>query len=374
MIEIRNVVTKKEQKAFIHFPWKIYKGNPYWVPPIIMDFKKIFNQKKHPFFEYGTIEHFLAWKNGEVVGRISAITNGLHEEHQVKDEAFFGFFECIDDTAVSQALFDAATNYLASKGYKRILGPASPSINYDYGLLIDGFNYSPRILMTYNPPYYIRLIEDYGFHITKKLLAYKLDVAKAVNHEKLKRGVGIIKKRYNVRLRKLNLKNMKEEIKIIEHIYRRAWEKNWGDLPFTDRELLELAKNFKPIADPNIIQFAYIDDKPVAMIIALPDWYEVFKTMNGRLLPFNIRKLWTKRKSHQWARVLLLGTLPEYRGKGLDGLLCHAALTEALNRGITKGEGSWILEDNVMMNRAMKNFFGEVYKTYAIYAKEIKAV
>lgn len=370
MINVKPVSSKKEQKEFLHFPWQIYAGNENWVPPLLMDIKTIFSPK-HPFYEYGTMEHLLARKDGKVVGRITAITNGLHEEHQAKDEAFIGFFECINDQEVANALFNEAFSILKKKGYAKVLGPASPSISYDYGLLIDGFEDAPRLMMTYNPKYYIDLFEGYGFGKIKNLFAYKLDVEKAINHPKLKRVSELITKRYNVKLRPVNLKDLDTDVKIIQDIYKVAWEKNWGDVPMTDSEFKELGKAFGPLADPNLIQFAYVDDKPVAIIVAMPDWYEVMKTMNGRLFPFNFLKIFTKKKSHTWARVILLGTLPEYRGKGLDGLLCYEALSHALKRGIKYGEGSWILEDNVMMNRAMQNFFGVVYKTYGIYGKDV---
>ncbi len=371
MIQVQPVNGKKDQKAFTMFPWKIYEGDKHWVAPLIMDFKTIFSPK-HPFYEYGTMQHFLARRKGEVVGRITAITNGLHEEHQEKDTAFVGFFECINDQDVANALFDAAFDHLRKKGkYKRVYGTANPSISYDYGLLIDGFDDAPRIMMTYNPKYYVDLVNGYGFRKLKNLFAYRLDVDKAINHPKLSRINELVRKRYNVSLRPLNLKKLAEDVKIIQHIYTRAWEKNWGDVPMTDSEFKELAKAFKPLADPNLIQFAYINNEPVAIIVAMPDWYEVLKSMNGRLFPFNFLKLLTQKKSHTWSRVILLGTLPEYRNKGLDGLLCYEALKHAKERGIKYAEGSWILEDNVMMNRAMQNFFGEVYKTYGIFEKAL---
>ncbi len=370
MIEIRAVSSKKDEKEFIRLPWKIYKGDPNWVPPLIADFKTIFSPK-HPFYEYGTMSHYLARKNGEVVGRITAITNGLHEEHQNKDEAFIGFFECINDKEVAHALLDQCFKELKAKGYRNILGPANPSISYDYGLLIDGFGEPPRIMMTYNPEYYIELLESYGFKKIKNLFAYKLDIDKASSHPKLQRVTELIKKRYNVRLRPLDMKNLDRDVDIIKHIYSIAWEKNWGDVPMTDREFEELAKAFKPLADPNLIQFAYIEDKPVAIIVSMPDWYQVTKTMDGKLFPFNFLKIFTKKKSHTWGRVILLGTLPEYRNKGFDGLLCYQTILEGQKRGIKYAEGSWILEDNVMMNRAMRNVFGVIYKTYGIFEKAV---
>lgn len=371
MITITPVQTKKEQKEFIDLLWTIYKDDKYWVPPLLLDAKNWFS-KKHPFYEYGEMQCFLATINGETVGRIAAVNNPLYNQHQeALPTGFFGFFECIDNQAIANALFDAAKNWLQNRGLEIIHGPASPSSNYDYGLLIKGFEDSPRLMMTYNPPYYESLILNYGFQATKRLFAYKVDAKKAVENERLKRAAEIVKKRSNIQLRTLSKKNLAEEMKIIKSIYNAAWEANYGHIPFTDKEIDQLGKDLKLIASEDLLLFAMIDGKVVGKGIAIPDLYFIQKQMNGKLFPLNFLKLFTQRKKIKWARVLTLGVIPEHRNKGIDALLCYELLKAAVKKGILYGEGSWILEDNVMMNRAMENFFGEIYKEYMIYEMEI---
>lgn len=371
MISIQPVQTKTDQKAFIKLPWKIYKNDEYWVPPLLMDMKTWFSPK-HPFYEYGKMQFFIATMNDEIVGRIAAVDNPLYNEHQeAEPTGFFGFFECIDNQAVANALFDKAKDWLRAKGLKRIQGPASPSSNYDFGLLTKGFEDSPRIMMTYNPRYYEKLIRNYGFEQVKLLYAYKVDAKKAVENERIKRGAAIVRKRTGVTIRKLSKKNLQEEMKHIKSVYNAAWEANWGHVPFTERELDQMGNDLKLIADEDLLLFAEIDGKVVGKGLAIHDFYYIQKQMNGKLFPFNFLKLFTQRKNIQWARVLTLGVIPEYRKKGLDVLLCYELLKAAVSKGILYGEGSWILEDNLMMNRAMQNFFGEIYKEYLVFEMDV---
>lgn len=371
MVLIQPVQNKKEQKDFILFAWKIYEGDNYWVPPLIMDMKTWFTPK-HPFYEYGEMQCFLAKMNGEIVGRIAAVHNPLYNEHQnTEPTGFFGFFECIDNQEVANALFNQARLWLKNRGLKRIQGPASPSSNYDFGLLTKGFEDSPRLMMTYNPPYYENLIRNYGFKQVKLLYAYKVEAKKAIENERIKRGAAIVQKRTGVTLRNLRKKNLHEEMKHIKNIYNAAWEANWGHVPFTERELDQLGQDLKIIADEDLLLFAEKDGKVIGKALAIPDFYYVQKQMNGKLFPFNFLKLFTQRKKIKWARVITLGVIPEYRNKGIDVLLCYELLKAAVNKGILYGEGSWILEDNIMMNRAMQNVFGEIYKHYAVFEMDV---
>lgn len=371
MISIQPVQNKQEQKDFIRFAWKIYEGNEYWVAPLIMDMKKWFSPK-HPFYEYGEIQFFLAKMNGKIVGRIAAVNNPLYNKHQnTEPTGFFGFFECIDNQEVANALFNQARIWLKNKGLKRIQGPASPSSNYDFGLLTKGFEDSPRIMMTYNPPYYENLILNYGFEQVKLLYAYKVEAKKAIENERIKRGAEIVRKRTGVTLRKLCKKILNEEMKHVKKIYNAAWEANWGHVPFTERELDQLGQDLKLIADEDLLLFAEKDGEVIGKALAIADFYYVQKQMNGKLFPFNFFKLFTQRKKIKWARVITLGVIPEYRNKGIDVLLCYELLKAAVNKGILYGEGSWILEDNVMMNRAMQNVFGEVYKHYSVFEMDV---
>ncbi len=371
MLQIIPVENKSTKKEFIHFPYNFYKNDPYWVAPLLMEMREMFNPNKHPFYEYGKIKLFLAKREEKTVGRIAGIINSIYHKHHDPRAGFFGFFECEDNTETAGALLKAAGDWVKEQGMSRMLGPASPSSSYDFGLLTKGFNDSPRLMTTYNPPYYQTLLESNGLKNVKLLYAYKINLKKAVENEKLTRVTQLVKDRHRIKLRPINMKKIKYEIKIIETIYRKAWQPNWGHVPFTQRELDALATNLKPMANPDFIQFAFIDDQPVGMGVAIADFNFILKQIKGKLFPFGFLKFFTQKKNINWARVLLLGVLPEYQRKGIDGVLCYELLKQGNASGIEFAEGSWILEDNEMMNRAMRNFFGEIYKEYHVYEKKL---
>ena len=371
MVTVSPVTNNKDKKVFMKFPWKIYKDDPHWVAPLMMDLRKMFNPKKHPFYEYGEMELFLARRGEEVVGRIAAIHNPLFHDHHDKHTGFYGFFECVDDQQVANALFDTAKAWIKKKGMSKMHGPASPSSNYDYGLLIEGFNDSPRIMMTYNPEYYVKLYENYGLKNVKNLLAYKMDKS-VYESEKLMRVAEMVKKRYKVTVRPLNMKDLKNEMELVKKVYNLAWEANWGHVPFSNAELDAMAADLKMVADADLITFGYVDGELAGMTIVLRDFYYIQKQLNGKITPFNFYKFFTQKKNIEWARVVVLGVVPEHQRKGIDAVF-YQDITHTLDKkyGIKYCEGSWILEDNQMMNRGMKVVNGEVYKKYAVYEMAI---
>lgn len=369
MLQILPVQSRRDQKAFIHLPWVIYKDDPYWVPPLISEMKTWF-KRNHPFYEYGEMQFFIAKMNTQVVGRIAAINNPLYEQHHGINMGFFGFFESINDQNVANALLEAAEKWLNHRGITQIQGPANPSSNYEIGLLIEGFEDSPRIMMTYNPPYYEQLILNFGFKKVKNLLAYKVDAAEALKNKKLQRVVGLAKKRYGLTVRNFDLKNLKQEVMHLKKVYNAAWEPNWGHVPFTDKEIDAMAAGLKPIAESKLLVFGEIDGEVVAIGLALLDYNFILKQMNGRLFPFNFIKMFTQKKHIKWSRVLTLGVEPKHQKKGIDGILCYELLKAAVEMGVPYGEGSWVLEDNEMMKRSMQNFNGVVYKKYGMYEKQ----
>ncbi len=371
MIQVTEVTTPKDKKVFIKFPWTVYKDDPHWVPPLLMDMKKMFNEKKHPFYEYGEMKLYLARKEGQVVGRIAAIKNPLYNEHHDPNTGFFGFFECFDDQAVANALFDKAGEQLKAWGYTFIHGPANPSSNYEYGLLIDGFNDSPRVMMSYNPEYYVKLVENYGFENLKNLLAYKVPGEDADRSAKMKRVVDAVTRRYNVTLRHIDFKRLDEEVALIKEIYNECWEPNWGHIPMTEAEFNDMAAGLKQFADAEFLTFVYCDGEVAGLSMTLRDMNFVTKQMNGKIFPFGWTKLFTQKKHIKWARVLILGVLPKFQKKGLDAVLYSEILRVGLKLGCKYAEGSWILEDNPMMNRGLQAINGEVYKTYAAFGKDI---
>ncbi|GAB4300171.1 MAG: GNAT family N-acetyltransferase [Ignavibacteriaceae bacterium] len=369
-LKIIPVRTKSELMKFIKFQWEIYRNDPYWVPPLIMDRKKILSKEKNPFFLHAEAEYFLAEKDGKLAGRIAAIKNDLHNQHHKDKAGFFGFFECINDQQVANLLFDTAKNWLKEKGCDSMRGPANPSSNDEYGMLIEGFNDSPRLLMTYNPPYYIDLCENYGLTKAKDLYAFKLEQDKVFAADKVKRVAEIARQRSGLKITHLNMKKFHDELEKVKYVYNKAWEPNWGFVPLTDKEIDAMAKDLKPLAEPTLVLFGEIKGQLVGFALAMPDYNIIFKEMNGRLFPFGFLKLLTQKKKIKWARIITLGIVPEFQKKGLDAVFYWEIVNRAGAKGINLGEASWILEDNEMMIRGAKILNGELYKKYRIY--EIK--
>jgi GNAT superfamily N-acetyltransferase len=366
-IKIKTVKSKGDLMAFIKLPWKIYKNDPYWVPHLIMDRKKILNKEENPFFKHADAEYFLAEKNGNLVGRIAAIKNDLHNQIHKDKVGFFGFFECFDDQDAANALFDKAKEWLQSRGLEIMRGPANPSFNDEVGMLMEGFDDTPRFLMTFNPQYYLKLCDNYGFTKAKDLYAYKMESKKMRATEKIQRVSDLARKRYKLNIRPLNMKDFNNELEKVKYVYNTAWEPNWGFVPMTDEEINAMAKDLKMLVEPSIVIFGEIESKIVGFALVMLDYNQILKNMNGKLFPFGIIKLFTQRKKITWARIIILGLIPEFQKKGLDAVFYWEILERAGKLGIHLGEASWILEDNDMMNRGAEAMNAFIYKKYRIY-------
>jgi hypothetical protein len=367
-IVIKRVETKKDRKRFVKLLWKLYKGDPNWVPPLIIDRLSMIDKEKHPFYKDADMEMFLAEKDGELVGRIAAIVNHNHNKFHNDKVGFFGFYECINDQQVSDKLFDTARNWLKEKGMTVMRGPMNPSTNYEIGVLINAFDQSPVVMMTYNPEYYIKLIENYGFAKSKDLYAYRLTNEKTIS-DKLRRVSDIVRQRRNFKIRPVNMKNFNDEVKIIKEVYNNAWSPNWGFVPYTAEEFDHLAKDLKLVIFPDLVLIGELDGKPVGFSMSLPDINQIYKTIpSGRLFPTGIFKLLFNKKKIDDVRIIVLGIRREYQKLGLDAAFYYETWEKAhTNHNIDRGEASWILEDNIMMNRAADLMSGELYKKYRIY-------
>lgn len=365
------VTTDAERKEFVEFLYTHYKNDLYFVPPLRMDQKKLISTEKNPFFENAEIALFVAEHNGKPAGRISAVVDHRFNEHHNEQTGFFGFFECIDHQPTSDLLFRVAEDWLRDKGMKKVLGPASPGMMDTIGVLVDGFEKYPYIMMPYSKPYYDKLISEAGYRGAMDLLAYIID-KEMLSAERMERATEIVKKRNpGLKIRPVNLKKIKEEVEIVRNIYNEAWKDNWGFLPLTKAELADTAENFKLILDPDLAHIAEIDGKPVAFSIGIPDLNEIFRTMNGNLFPFGIFKLLLRRRKIKRYRTALMGVLPEYRGRGLDAVVTQAAIDKALARGIDTSELSWVLADNIGMQRVAERLGARVDKTYRMYEKDL---
>lgn len=359
---------------FIKLPWELYKDDPNWVAPLIFDVRKNLDPKKNPFFKHAEMDMFLAEKDGKLVGRIAAIKNDNHNKFHKDKAGFFGFFETIDDEEVSDLLLDTACQWCKDKGFDEVLGPVNPSTNDECGLLIDGFDSSPVFLMTYNPKHYQPKIENFGFEKAKDLYAY--DIPKEVINDekvmsKLTRMSELIKKRYNVTTHFIDMKNLLSEVRKIEEIYNSAWETNWGFVPLTTEEFDYMAESLKMVVDPDLVMFAEVDGKPAGFTLSLPDFNQVLKKMNGRLLPFGLFTILLNKKKINNLRVIIMGVKPEFQKKGIDSVFYLETIKNGNKNGYRGAEISWVLEDNMPMRMTAEKLGAHIYKTYRIYKKSL---
>ena len=324
------------------------------------------DRQKNPFYKHTDAEFYLAERDGVVVGRIAAIVNHNHNKEHDEKMGFFGFFECINDQKVANVLFDTAKEYVRAHGMTTLRGPVNPSVNDEIGLLIEGFDKSPTVMMTYNPPYYIDLIEKYGFRKAKDLYAYLLDQGK-VYTDRFNRAHELVKQRHQISFRTFNMKKFTEEVDRVKEVYNRAWARNWGAVPMTDEEFDALAADLKMIIVPELIIFAEKEGKTIGFALSLPDINVPLKyNKNGYTLP-GLYHLMTKKKEIDLVRVIVLGVLPEYLSTGAGAALFYETAINAKKLGYGYGEASWILEDNDRMNKSAEAMQGVIDKRYRLY-------
>ncbi|MFQ5679140.1 MAG: GNAT family N-acetyltransferase [Gemmatimonadota bacterium] len=365
-LEIRPVRSKKEREAFIRLPWLLYADDSNWIPPLLRDMRRALDPAVHPFHRHSDVQTFLALQAGRPVGRIAAIHNKNHQTYHDEPVGFFGFFESPDDPAIAGALFDRAAAWLRERGLRVMRGPTSFSTNETSGLLIEGFDGPPVVMMSYNPAFYVDLVQEYGFRPAKTLLAYFID--NQTPPEYLVRAASVVERRSKVTVRPMRMKEFEAELATVKRIYNAAWERNWGFVPMTDEEFDFLAEELKPIVDPNLALLAEAPDGEVAgFALALPDFNQVLVHLDGRLFPFGVLKaLYYQRKIFRM-RVVTLGLLETYRNKGIDALLYLSLIRNGAARGITFAELSWVLEDNEAMNKPLQRLGGRVYRRYRLY-------
>ncbi|HRP02880.1 MAG TPA: hypothetical protein PLE30_09565 [Candidatus Kapabacteria bacterium] len=370
--KIINIESKAERLRFVKSMWNFYKDDKNFVPPIIVDRMKLIDTNKNAFYQHAKIKLFAAERDGEIVGRIAGITNELHNQIHNDKVGFFGFFECENNQETANMLFDSASQWLREQGMDVIRGPLNPSINDELGLLIENFDEPPMILMTYNPPYYRDLIEEYGFLKAKDLYAYRLNY-KDFASEKLKRMVGIITERNQITFRNVDFKkNFKHDVALIKEIYNRAWQPNWGFVKLTDAELDQLANDLKQLAEPSLAFFAYVKGQLAGFHLALPNFNQVFiHNKNGSLLGA-LWQIFTKKKTISQLRIIILGVLPEFQRTGVDAAIYEQSGYRGHLKNMEDAEASWILEDNEMMNKGLTvTMNGKLYKVYRIFDKQL---
>jgi len=373
-IQLREVKGKAMLEAFIRVPWSVYRDDPNWVPPLLIERREALSSK-NPFFRHAEWQAWVAYRNEQPVGRISAQIDHLYLEAHDKEGGFFGMIEAPDDPKVFSALFAAAEGWLRQKGMKRALGPFNLGINQEMGLLVDGFDSPPYVMMGHALPYYGAAIEALGYVPVQDTLAYEL-LAENFGMPPVMKKL-LERQGSRVRARAFDKKNKDTDLEAMRAIFNDAWSNNWGFVPFTEAEFKAVGKELLMLVPADFIRIAEVDGRPAAFIVMLSNINEAIADLNGRLLPFGWAKLlWRlKVRSPKSARVVLMGVLREFQftrlGPALAFLTIEGLEIPGKKRGIERVEMSWILESNRGVRNIIEQVSGKVTKRYRVYQKEL---
>lgn len=373
MRELVKVSGKKALAAFVDFPHELYADDVNYVPELFIAQRDLLTPGKHPFYEHSEIQLFLLYDEGKIVGRIAAINNNNHNKVYESKDGFFGFFDCINDATVAKQLFEAAQDWLRQKGLTKVLGPVNFSTNEVCGLLIEGFDGPPVAMMPYNAQYYLPLLEQIGFQKNVDLRAYRYT---AGNYSE--RSVKLLDRieerlmRNDIILRKINMKKFKEECNAVREVYNKAWDKNLGFVPMTDKEFDYTANDLKMILDPEFCILAEQHGKIVGFALAIPDINQILiKIKRGRLFPTGLIKLLANKKKIDGIRILLLGVVDGYRKMGIEACLYGRIIKHFKAKNMKYAEASWTLDHNDLINKPIEDIGGKLYRKYRILEKAI---
>ena len=367
-VTVQAVATRRQRKQFLTFPWTQYRGDPNWIPPLRANQRELVGYASHPFYERNEAQTFLAYRSGEVCGRIAAILNVGHNERFKEERGFFGFFECIDDQEVANKLFDAVREWFKGRGITSLRGPTNPSLNYELGLLIDGFDSPPTFMMTYNPPYYARLIETYGFRKSQDLYAYYGHISMLPKvAEKLRPLAEQIIEHMGVHLRTLDRSRFLQDVEEFLNVYNRSLVNTWGFVPMSANEVRHMAESLKHLMVPELAVGAEIDGRMVGAVFGLPDYNPRIRQINGRLFPFGFLRLLRRKDQIKKIRAISTNVLPEYQRQGVGLTLMHGLVPKAMEWGLEEVEFSWVLESNTLSWRSLEKGGAQRTKTYRLY-------
>ncbi len=369
-LDVRPVASKRDLTTFIKLPWRLYRNEPNWVPPLVFERRQFLDRRKNPWFQHGEAEYFLAWRDGRAVGRITAQVDRVLNEFQDNSWGLFGFFECEDDPEAAQALLAAAEAWLRVRGRDRIVGPMDFTMNDECGVLVEGFERDPIILTNWTHRYYPALLESTGMVKAMDTLMWELEIAgREKVHPTIWKVAERVESKHGITVRPMRKKHMQAEIDRFLTVYNAAWEKNWGFSPLTEAEVRHYAKTLKPLLDEHWAFIAEKDGETVGAALSLPDYNQVLKHMNGRLLPIGwLKFLWYKRKIDR-VRVFALGVKREWQHTGVAARFYQLHFDSAEITPQTYGEMGWILESNSSMNRAMEGMGGTVVRRYRLYER-----
>lgn len=367
-VEIAPVQDKKALREFLAFPYALYREDPYWVPTLSTVQKHLFETREHPFCAHAEMQCFLAQRDSRTVGRVAAIIDRNFNQVYSEQAGFFGFFETVNDPDVASRLLDAAWDWLRQRGARFIRGPMNPSANYECGLLVEGFDSSPVIMMPYNPRYYPQLMEGAGFQRAKDMYAYYLS-KDSLTVERAERVARHALEINQVHIRAIRMESFESEVEHVWEVYNSAWNRNWGFVPMTREECFFLARELKPIAVPDLVLLAEVSGRLVGFLLALPDINQALKHTRSRSFWVSAFKIFWHRRAIRSMRVVLLGVREEFRTAGVAAGLYTEIIRRGLRLGYQDCEMSWILDDNILMIRSMELLGGKRYKTYRIYER-----
>jgi GNAT superfamily N-acetyltransferase len=375
-VEVRPVASKRDLMRFIKLPWRLYRNEPHWVPPLISERRRFLDPARNPFFEHAEAQYFLAWRGGEVVGRISAHIDRRLNEFQANDWGLFGFYEAEPAPEITSALLGAAEEWLAERGRDRMVGPMDFTTNDECGLLVDGHARRPMVLQPWQPPHYQELLEGYGLAKAMDLHMWELRLDKVEEkggfHPLIQEMAKKVRSEHGVTIRPMRKRDIEAEVGRFLEVYNAAWERNWGFVPLTEAEVRHYAKDLKPILDEKWAMIAERDGEVLGAALSLPDINICLAHMNGRLLPLGWAKFLYWRRRIDRLRVLALGVKPQYQHLGIAAAFYIQHLETADPDAIWWGEMGWILETNEPMNRAMEGMGGKIVKRYRLYEKALE--
>jgi GNAT superfamily N-acetyltransferase len=365
---VKPVQSRRERKLFLELPWQLYRGDPNWIPPLRMNQKELAGFARHPFYDDAAAQTFLAFSGGRPVGRIQAIENPVHNRFHQERRGFFGFFESIDNQQVANALFDAARGWLAARDIHQIRGPVNPSLNYECGLLVEGFDMPATFMMTYNPPYYARLIENYGFGKSQDLFAFAAPISIIPRLDaKLMFVATEATSRLGLEIRALDKTRFRQEIEMFLDLYNQSLGGTWGFVPLSKREIDHVSASLKHLIIPELAMVASVEGKPIGAVFAIPDYNPRIKDIDGRLFPFGFMKLLSKKHNFKRFRVISANVIPEYQRWGVGLVLLRALIPKILDFKFEFAEFSWVLESNHLSRRSLEKGGAMREKTYRIY-------
>lgn len=380
-VAVRPVRSKADARAFLEFPYRLYRGHPQWVPQLRSDAAAAWNTKKNPFYAHAEIERFLAERDGAVVGRIAAIHNRAHNEYHDEPVGFFGFLEVVDEPGVTAALLDTVAAWHRDRGMSILRGPVNPSMGSECGLLVEGFDEPPVIMMPYNPPYYRDHLEAYGLEKEVDLVAFDVHRdpgEKAGVAESRQRLAGLVdrlaKRHPDLSIRKLDMKHLRRDAFVLRDVFDGARRDNYGFVPSTEEEYEALVGKLELIVDPDIVSILEKSGHPVGCVVALPDWNLALKRSERWRGPFRLLKILAEKKRIDAIRVLAIAVAPEYRRSGILSWLIQSVIENGLPKGYRRAELSWIAETNTVQMQTLGKLFGnDPYKRYRIFSGSIDA-